>query len=548
MLGPATKIGYAADWSEYFGHQPADGSGDVLFHLDPLWAHRRDRFRRHRQLHAAVGLARRVGPRRRRRPGRSTISAISAGNVAGGEGFDWYYADAAGREAQERLPIADGAYGEDWVFRYKDLVSWWSRPHVNRLGGVKAGGADGLAAAVEADLVHRARLPGGRQGHQPAERLPRSEVVGELLPLLFERGAGRLHPVSLSAGELRALERSGEQSAVGRLCRADGRHGARARLGLGRAAVAGLSRPAGDLGRRRELRPRALAERADQPRGAGRGGGGDLRAVADWRSSTSATSTARVTGYTIEAVESARQSLQPLMLAYGFDSFAAEGRLAFANRGGPDRGRDRADGCVAVGGEPVVALTRSPAAETAGRVTLGFVRADMDYLPGAVEALGAGRGGAEHRADQPCRSCCPRREAQAIAERWLSEGRVARDTLACALPPSRLAIDAGRRGVGGGGRAGRPLPGRSDRGASGHRAVERRADRAGGLRGAGLTEARATGGAVTAAPTPVHAEFLDLPLLTGRRGARTRRTSRWRDGPGRARSRSTRRARTSATR
>src|SRR5258706_321393 len=38
VLGPSTKITYAADWSEYFGHQPADGSGDVYFHLDPLWA------------------------------------------------------------------------------------------------------------------------------------------------------------------------------------------------------------------------------------------------------------------------------------------------------------------------------------------------------------------------------------------------------------------------------------------------------------------------------------------------------------------------------
>lgn len=38
ILGASTKIGYAADWSEYFGHQPGDGSGDVFFHLDPLWA------------------------------------------------------------------------------------------------------------------------------------------------------------------------------------------------------------------------------------------------------------------------------------------------------------------------------------------------------------------------------------------------------------------------------------------------------------------------------------------------------------------------------
>jgi hypothetical protein len=38
ILGSGTKIGYAADWSEYFGHQPGDGTGDVFFHLDPLWA------------------------------------------------------------------------------------------------------------------------------------------------------------------------------------------------------------------------------------------------------------------------------------------------------------------------------------------------------------------------------------------------------------------------------------------------------------------------------------------------------------------------------
>lgn len=38
ILGPGTKVSYAADWSEYFGHQPADGSGDVFFHLDPIWA------------------------------------------------------------------------------------------------------------------------------------------------------------------------------------------------------------------------------------------------------------------------------------------------------------------------------------------------------------------------------------------------------------------------------------------------------------------------------------------------------------------------------
>ncbi len=39
VLGPAARITYGADWSEYFGYHPADGSGDVYFNLDPLWSH-----------------------------------------------------------------------------------------------------------------------------------------------------------------------------------------------------------------------------------------------------------------------------------------------------------------------------------------------------------------------------------------------------------------------------------------------------------------------------------------------------------------------------
>ena len=35
---PDAVVTYAADWSEYFGYHRDDGSGDVFFNLDPLWA------------------------------------------------------------------------------------------------------------------------------------------------------------------------------------------------------------------------------------------------------------------------------------------------------------------------------------------------------------------------------------------------------------------------------------------------------------------------------------------------------------------------------
>ena len=138
IVGPGTKVTYAADWSEYFGHQPQDGSGDVFFHLDPLWSS---------ASIDAIGIDL-YWPLADWREGRSHLDYVAGarsvndlaylrGNVQGGEGFDWYYASAAARDAQVRTPITDGA-GKPWVFRYKDLKSWWLNAHYDRPGGVEA--------------------------------------------------------------------------------------------------------------------------------------------------------------------------------------------------------------------------------------------------------------------------------------------------------------------------------------------------------------------------------------------------------------------------
>jgi len=59
------------------------------------------------------------------------------GNVAGGEGFDWFYASDTDRTNQIRTPITDGAFGKPEVFRYKDLKSWWLNNHYNRPSGIE---------------------------------------------------------------------------------------------------------------------------------------------------------------------------------------------------------------------------------------------------------------------------------------------------------------------------------------------------------------------------------------------------------------------------
>ena len=139
MLGPGVKVGYAADWSEYFGHQPAGEGGEVRFHLDPLWADPNIDF-------VGVDFYPPLGDWRGGAGGLDAAAGFTgphdpdylAANVVGGENAGWFYASSADRAAQARTPITDGAYGEPWVFRSKDLAAWWSHAHHDRPAGVRS--------------------------------------------------------------------------------------------------------------------------------------------------------------------------------------------------------------------------------------------------------------------------------------------------------------------------------------------------------------------------------------------------------------------------
>jgi hypothetical protein len=136
-LAPSVKLTYAADWSEYHGFQPVEAPGDKWFHLDPLWA----------SPHIdAVGIDNYM-PIADWRDGEDGPDAGEGGpyglayleaGIDGGEGFDWYYGSAADRLAGARTPITDGAHGEPWVWRFKDIAGWWSHAHHDRVDGLRS--------------------------------------------------------------------------------------------------------------------------------------------------------------------------------------------------------------------------------------------------------------------------------------------------------------------------------------------------------------------------------------------------------------------------
>lgn len=133
---PAAKLTYAADWTEYGAHV-REGGRELRFPLDPLWASPAidaigiDFYPplsdwRDTSDHADVAIAR--GP--------ADLGYLRS-RLTSGEAYDWYYADMAGRVAQQRLPINDGAHGKPWIYRAKDLPNWWGNRHVERSGGVE---------------------------------------------------------------------------------------------------------------------------------------------------------------------------------------------------------------------------------------------------------------------------------------------------------------------------------------------------------------------------------------------------------------------------
>ena len=439
ILGANCKIGYAADWSEYHGYQPA-GTGDKLFHLDPLWADANIDF---------IGIDNYM-PLSDWRDGTDHADAGAGtihnldylkSNIAGGEGFDWFYSSPESSAAQIRTPISD-FWGEDWVWRYKDIKGWWQNPHHNRVAGERL--VTPTAWVPESKPIWFTELGCAAidKGTNAPNRFvdPKSSESGlppysnglrdELIQMQYLRAVHQYfadetnNPVSAEfAHRMVDMSRAHVWAWDARPYPffpananlwADGANYARGHWINGRTSARTLAS--------------VVAEICDRA------------GVADYDVSRLF---GIVRGYGVADIEPARASLQPLMLAYGFDAVEREGRLNFVSRDGIAKAAVAADRLVLHSeSESTLELTRAPAAEIAGRVQLGFIDADADYEIRAAEAVFSDEATfAVSRSDIPL--VLTRAEGSRIAERWLAEARVARDTALFALPPSDIGLGAG---------------------------------------------------------------------------------------------------------
>ncbi len=442
ILGAATRIGYAADWSEYFGHQPSDGSGDVYFHLDPLWSDANIDF---------VGIDNYL-PLSDWRDGFDHADALEGwpaiydraylqANIAGGEGFDWFYASAADRSAQIRTAITDGTAAKPWVFRPKDIRAWWTNPHFNRPGGVESGLATAWVPQSKPIRFTELGCPAIDRGtNQPNVFFdPKSS---ESFTPYFSRGwrddaiqrayfeASYLHwgdpannPISGIYGgrmvhvpecaawtwdarpypffpELTDVWTDGPNWRLG--------HWLTGRLGA--VSLAALVRH--------------LCLRA-----------GMLETLIDVSGLWGA-----VEGYAITALEAPRSSISTLARHFGFDAIETEGMIRFVMRGRASVLTLAHDDLVASREGEALEMVRAQETELPQALKWQVARADEDYDAALVEARRI-TVDTTRIASESFPMAIPPEEAERRCRRALMEAWIGRENATFRLPPSRLALD-----------------------------------------------------------------------------------------------------------
>ncbi len=438
VLLPAAKITYAADWSEFFGHQPQDGSGDALFHLDPLWADGNI---------DAIGIDdytplsdwRYIGGHADEAAGSVYSLAYLKGGVEGGEYYDWYYASDTDRAAQVRTPIIDGVHGEHWVFRPKDIRGWWSNAHHDRIDGVR-------------QPTPTAWTPGSKPVWLTEVGCPAVDL-GANQPNVFldDKSSESALPYASRGARDDEMQRRFLQAKLGYWAEPannpTGGYGG-PMIPMDRIFVwTWDARPWPDFPVRESVWSDGPAHR----RGhwiTGRVGSGALADVVTAICLASGMALTDfdvsrlhgvVDGYLLDQTMTGREALQPLMQAYGFDAFESGGVLVFASRQSAARVALTEDGMVA---DAPLERQQAKAMARFDAVRLGYVQAENDYRVGSAQAHLPG-GPQIGISETSMQLALPGSRAQSIVDRWLAEALRAQQTAGFGLPLSMLSIEPG---------------------------------------------------------------------------------------------------------
>ncbi len=510
ILGPTCKISYAADWSEYFG---VHIGADTYFHLDPLWSDSNIDY---------IGIDNYM-PIADWRDGHDHADAAwgsvlnpdyLAANIAGGEGFDWFYASPEGEAAQIRLPIQDRAHGEDWIYRYKDLRGWWDNLHHNRIGGIRASTpTPWVPHSKPFRFTEYGCAAIDKGANQPNRFLdPKSSESG--VPKYSNGMRDDAMQLAYFTAQARYWREAANNPISGLY------HGPMLDFAASHA-WAWDARPFPNF----PLNESLWSDGANYEAGHwlnGRTGLQPLAAVIDdicrqngLHDLQADNAYGIVRGFVQDEPTTGRALLQPLLQAGACEALERDGRLVFRLRELAPIVQVSPDQLVrSAETDGVIEVTRAAALEQTGRLLIGYVESEGSYAARLAEAIFPDDGPlALARSDMPL--VLTQSEASATALRFLAQMRMARDTARLALPKSLAGLGVGdvlRINCGG---EGGGADYRIDRAESAAFQVIEAVRSDPLLFQPVSVPAKARSYAPPLIHSPIAAQFFDLPLLTG---------------------------------
>ncbi len=441
---PLAKISYGADWSEYFGHQPQDGSNDVFFHLDPLWASSSVDF---------IGIDN-YAPLSDWRDGTTHLDALAGttsindlnylkSRVAGGEGYDWFYASQANRDSQTRTTITDGAYGKPWVFRQKDLLGWWQNQHFNRPAGVQSGTPTAWVPQSKPFWFTESGCPAVDKGTNAPNAFIDAKSADSVLPYY----SGGQQDDVIQHRYLKAVQ--DYWSVTGAINPVSTVYAAPMVAASRIFTWAWDARPFPAFPARTDL----WSDGSNWPRGHwlnGRLGAVDLgKLIADISARYGLTNVdvsavaGLVDGFLLDRPMSGRDALEDLLKIFAIDAAESEGILKFRPRKTFSSGTYAITGLVDdAANKPLISEVRAQETDLPRAVRIGYVESAIDYRTSAVLQQRLTTASTREITLQ-LPAAVSQALAQARADVALEEAWAARTTAQFSLMPSQLALDPG---------------------------------------------------------------------------------------------------------
>jgi hypothetical protein len=445
IVGADTVVTYGADWTEYGAHVVDGAANEVRFPLDALWAS---------SAIGAVGIdyyapladwRGSAGELDRALTSSIDDPAYLAGNLRGGEAYDWYYADDTARIAQTRSAITDGL-GKPWLFRAKDLWSWWANAHYERVGGAELASPTSWTPQGKPIWLTEVGCPAVDKGANQPSTFPDFKSADGAFPYFSD---GRRDDL---------IQRRYLEAALGMF---DPDFGADADGNPVSAVYGGRMIDPGAIhlwtwdARPYPVFPAAADVWSDGPNWenghwlTGRLGGAPLDALvatilddAGIGGFDSSALKDSVDGYVIDRPMPPRAAIEPLALAYAFDASEADGTLVFRPRGGDTVAELGEEDLILSDERAPARLTRAQETELAREVSIAFTDSGGDYRRAAVTSRRL-VGGAARTSHADLAVVTSDANAERRADIWLQDLWAGRESAEFALPPSQLKLGSG---------------------------------------------------------------------------------------------------------